>query len=563
MNQPTIEHILQAVSPRTDPRVSAIVRERDRTTEFETHFRQAGAGTPNAQGPPTPLPPVRPDNTESRSDAALERTTERTTEAVPQAYDRERTTESSDQQQSSQDAESQDHDSDDEATVTTDVAVPSASAVNRSDAVSALPNDEAKEVEEAVAAEEFSDEVLPSGELRARAAEPDAEQPTPAHAAKATDDQSVQAITPAGSDSHGALDSATLEADSASGEAAKTASDATASQEDGIATLDVESAEDESPSQLIQETSEEDKPRSARRSEQRSEANSTDEHAQGASDARRTSCVRPESAISEATGDPRRAGTRKTGEHELKSDAMADAATEDETAARQPRTVVHVKANSAPTTTAASAATSSTPTGDITPRVEPTADSSGQVKRAPADQKEGVLSTFARFDRGGMRGTHRAADGQTTPHVDPARFIHRVARAIHTAQERGGPLHLRLNPPELGAMRLELSVKQGALTANIEADNLVARQILLDNLPALRERLAEQNLRIERFDVDVRREGGDQPNSGPQQQGQRHDAPDSGPTRRARTAPVPTRAAAAEEPAPRRPITDTSINVVA
>jgi flagellar hook-length control protein FliK len=31
----------------------------------------------------------------------------------------------------------------------------------------------------------------------------------------------------------------------------------------------------------------------------------------------------------------------------------------------------------------------------------------------------------------------------------------------------------------------------------------------LDHLPALRDRLAEQNVRVERFDVDVRREGND------------------------------------------------------
>jgi flagellar hook-length control protein FliK len=31
--------------------------------------------------------------------------------------------------------------------------------------------------------------------------------------------------------------------------------------------------------------------------------------------------------------------------------------------------------------------------------------------------------------------------------------------------------------------------------------------VLLEHLPTLRDRLAEQNIRIERFDVDVRREG--------------------------------------------------------
>ena len=108
-----------------------------------------------------------------------------------------------------------------------------------------------------------------------------------------------------------------------------------------------------------------------------------------------------------------------------------------------------------------------------------------------------------------------------TPHVDPARFVSRVARAVQTAQERGGPLQLRLSPPELGAMRIELSVNQGTLTATIETDNSNARQVLLDNLPALRDRLADQNIKIERFDVDVRRDSsGNQQNYAPQDRDQ-------------------------------------------
>lgn len=94
------------------------------------------------------------------------------------------------------------------------------------------------------------------------------------------------------------------------------------------------------------------------------------------------------------------------------------------------------------------------------------------------------------------------------PRVDTARFVSRVARAFRIAQDRGGSLQLRLSPPELGSLRLEVTVHHGGLSARIEAETSAARNALLDNLPALRDRLAEQNLRIERFDVDVRDEGG-------------------------------------------------------
>ncbi len=87
-----------------------------------------------------------------------------------------------------------------------------------------------------------------------------------------------------------------------------------------------------------------------------------------------------------------------------------------------------------------------------------------------------------------------------------AKFVQRVAGAFRAAQDRGGEVRLRLSPPELGSLRIELTVKNGALTARLEAETQAARTILLENLPALRDRLAEQDIRIEKFDVDVREE---------------------------------------------------------
>lgn len=90
--------------------------------------------------------------------------------------------------------------------------------------------------------------------------------------------------------------------------------------------------------------------------------------------------------------------------------------------------------------------------------------------------------------------------------IDPARFVGRVAGAFRVAHDRGGVLQLRLSPPELGSIKLELLVERGALTARIEAESSTARRVLLDNLPALRDRLAQQEIRVERFDVDVRQD---------------------------------------------------------
>ncbi|MDA7979120.1 MAG: flagellar hook-length control protein FliK [Pirellulales bacterium] len=107
----------------------------------------------------------------------------------------------------------------------------------------------------------------------------------------------------------------------------------------------------------------------------------------------------------------------------------------------------------------------------------------------------------------GTRSTEQSAGSLTS--LQTSRFINRVAKAFEFAQERGGVLKLRLSPPELGAMRLEVVLKEGAVVARVETETTVAKTILLDNLGQLRERLAEQNIRIETFDIDVN----DQPSS--------------------------------------------------
>lgn len=92
--------------------------------------------------------------------------------------------------------------------------------------------------------------------------------------------------------------------------------------------------------------------------------------------------------------------------------------------------------------------------------------------------------------------------------IDRTRFVQRVANAFRSAQNNDGHIQMRLSPPELGSLRIEIAVRNGVLSANLETETADARRVLLDNLPALRQRLAEQEIRIEKFEVDIRREGG-------------------------------------------------------
>jgi flagellar hook-length control protein FliK len=87
--------------------------------------------------------------------------------------------------------------------------------------------------------------------------------------------------------------------------------------------------------------------------------------------------------------------------------------------------------------------------------------------------------------------------------IDSARLLTRVARAFAAAQERDGEIRLRLSPPELGSLRLDVRVQDGALVAHLQTETDAARSAIIENLSALRERLSDQGVRIERFEVDL------------------------------------------------------------
>ncbi len=125
----------------------------------------------------------------------------------------------------------------------------------------------------------------------------------------------------------------------------------------------------------------------------------------------------------------------------------------------------------------------------------------------------------------GPRGAEPNSSAPTLSESDHARFMQRVVRAVHSAHQRNGEVRLRLSPPELGSLRIALRVELGAMTARVEAETPEARSLLLDGLPQLRERLAEQGIRVERFDVDLLDRQGEQSpqtttDNNPQQQQQ-------------------------------------------
>lgn len=123
----------------------------------------------------------------------------------------------------------------------------------------------------------------------------------------------------------------------------------------------------------------------------------------------------------------------------------------------------------------------------------------------------GATATEARATDSG-----RTADGALSnlDAADRARFVQRVSQAFRAANERGGHVRLRLHPPELGSLRVELKITDGVMSARMEAESAAARDLLAEHLPVLRQRLADHGIRVERFELDLMGQNG----QGPSQQ---------------------------------------------
>jgi flagellar hook-length control protein FliK len=90
------------------------------------------------------------------------------------------------------------------------------------------------------------------------------------------------------------------------------------------------------------------------------------------------------------------------------------------------------------------------------------------------------------------------------PRVDQRDIISRqVLPALATAKGEGRAVVLRLDPPELGALRVQVTVRERSVVAVLEAERPETRQLLGDSLPQLREALQQQGFGIDRIEVSL------------------------------------------------------------
>ncbi|NNM27760.1 MAG: hypothetical protein HKO59_17610 [Phycisphaerales bacterium] len=134
-----------------------------------------------------------------------------------------------------------------------------------------------------------------------------------------------------------------------------------------------------------------------------------------------------------------------------------------------------------------------------------------------------VTVTTANANAGETFQTMLAANGVATKPEEDA-FTQRVVRGLSTVvNQRGGVMNMRLHPPELGDLRVQMSIVRGAVTAQFTASTDQANAMLQRNLTVLRVALESHGLTVDKLAVQTA--NSDQSNASRQEAGdQRQDS---------------------------------------
>ena len=110
------------------------------------------------------------------------------------------------------------------------------------------------------------------------------------------------------------------------------------------------------------------------------------------------------------------------------------------------------------------------------------------------------------------------ASGQQVPESQICDQI--VTHLSGSVNGESGRMVLRLQPAELGSLKLELKVEGDRIQAHLHAQSHQVQEVLERNLPQLRHALAEQGIKIDQFQVNVdqRQQSGQFENLAQQQQ---------------------------------------------
>jgi len=114
----------------------------------------------------------------------------------------------------------------------------------------------------------------------------------------------------------------------------------------------------------------------------------------------------------------------------------------------------------------------------------------------------GNVASPGRSDQGRSEVARSNSGTQITAYQE-GKLVQRVLRGIEQLANGGGQVRLRLHPPELGALQMSLRMEGGQVFAKLEVENTTARDALMNNVQTLKDRMADQGMKVASFEVSV------------------------------------------------------------
>ena len=128
---------------------------------------------------------------------------------------------------------------------------------------------------------------------------------------------------------------------------------------------------------------------------------------------------------------------------------------------------------------------------------------SGKIK---AGQKGTAISGEKRNDENSLSSVNAAGSASAGPEkindISPDKIINQIRTEIkEAAANDGGRIKITLNPPSLGKLEMDVTVRNGKIEVVLVADNKDVQQTLNNHIDKLKGSLQTQGLTIERCDV--------------------------------------------------------------
>ncbi|MEX1229014.1 MAG: flagellar hook-length control protein FliK [Planctomycetaceae bacterium] len=87
--------------------------------------------------------------------------------------------------------------------------------------------------------------------------------------------------------------------------------------------------------------------------------------------------------------------------------------------------------------------------------------------------------------------------------LNPAHQLDRLASLVQQSERTDRTISVRLHPPELGALLIDVTERDGVMSARFEVQTQAAQKILGDSLPKLHDLLSQLGATVERIDVQL------------------------------------------------------------